>query len=179
MMKRRTFITTVLGGVAAARPLAARAQTRALPVIGFLHSAAPEGAAKNVAAFREGLRQAGYVEGQNVTIEYRWAENQYNRLPALAADLVERRVAVIVTSGATVGPLAVKQATSSIPIVFMISADPIYAGLVESLNQRRGNVTGVTFYSTPLGPKRLELLHELAQEAKTVACSPTRRTETS
>jgi ABC-type uncharacterized transport system substrate-binding protein len=170
-VNRRELIT-ILGGAAAApflRPLAARAQQPVIPVIGFLHSASPAPAASNIAAFRQALRGAGYVEGENVAIEYRFAESQYERLPALAADLVGRNVSVIVVAGASDGPLAVKRATSTIPIVFMVGGDPIHVGLVASLNPRVGNLTGATFFSTPLGPKRLELLHELVPKATSIA----------
>ena len=163
-MKRREFITH-LPFASLAWPLAASAQ-RNLPVIGFLHSGSAEGAARNVNAFRQGLRQAGYVEGQNVSIEYRWADNQYDRLPVLAAELVDRRVAVIATGGITTGPVSTKKATSTIPIVFTVGGDPIEAGLVSSLNPQSGNVTGVTFFGSQLGPKRLELLLEMVPGTK-------------
>jgi putative ABC transport system substrate-binding protein len=165
-MRRRDLI--VLFGAAAGWPRAARGQPKTIPVIGFLHSGSPEGAKGSLAAFREGLRQAGYVEGQSVTIEYRWAENQYDRLPALAAELVARRVAVIATGGVTIGPVAAKNATSTIPIVFTAGGDPIDAGLVASLNPRSGNITGATFIGTQLGPKRLELLLEMVPTAKSI-----------
>lgn len=165
-MRRRDFIA--LGGAATAWPCAARAQPKTQPVIGFLHSGSADGAEGSVAAFREGLRDAGYVEGQNLTIEYRWAENQYDRLPALAAELVARRVDVIATGGVTIGPVAVKNATSTIPIVFTVGGDPIEAGLVASLNSRSGNVTGATFIGSQLGPKRLELLLEMVPSAKSI-----------
>jgi len=173
-MNRRTFIK-LLGGIATPWPWAlptraqpARAQGGAMPVIGFMHSAARQPMERNIAAFRQALRAAGYVEGENVAFEFRFAENRYERLPELAADLVRRNVAVIVVGGASDGPLAVKRATSTIPIVFLVGGDPIGVGLVESLNPRSGNVTGVTFYSTPLGPKRLELLHELVPAARSI-----------
>jgi ABC-type uncharacterized transport system substrate-binding protein len=171
-VNRRQLIGLLGGAVTAPAvhwSFAARAQRPAVPVIGFLHSASPAPAARNIAAFRQTLRNAGYVEGENVTIEYRFAESQYDRLPALAADLVARRVSVIVAAGASDGPLAVKRATSTIPIVFMVGGDPIHVGLVASLNPRVGNLTGATFFSTPLGPKRLELLHELVPKATSIA----------
>jgi len=166
-MRRRDFITLV--GTASAWPTLSRAQQRSTPVIGFLHSGSAAPAAKNVDAFRQALRDTGYIEGQNVAIEYRWAENRYEHLPALAADLVGRRVSVIVACGVTNGALAAKQLTSTIPIIFVIGSDPIASGLVPSLNSRSGNVTGTTFFGGHLGPKRLELLHELAPAVKSVA----------
>jgi len=165
-MRRRDFI--VLFGTAATWPRSARAQPKAIPVIGFLHSGSAQGAANNVEVLRQTLRETGYVEGQNVTIEYRWAENQYDRLPALAADLVARQVTMIMTCGATIGSVSAKKATSTIPIVFVVGGDPIDAGLVASLNPRSGNVTGATFFGSQLGPKRLELLLELVPGAKSV-----------
>jgi putative tryptophan/tyrosine transport system substrate-binding protein len=168
MIARRAFIT-LLGGAAALWPVIARAQQPTMPLVGFLSGAASDPFKHLVAAFRQGMRENGFVEGQNATVEYRWAEGQYERLPLLAADLAARQVAVIAATGGTQAALAAKAATSTIPIVFSSGIDPITAGLVPSLNRPGGNVTGVYLLISELDPKKLGLLRELVPAASVIA----------
>jgi putative ABC transport system substrate-binding protein len=164
----RRELLAALGGAAAAWPLAARAQRATMPVVGFLHGGSPGERAQFIAAFRQGLGAAGYVEGQNVTVEYRWAEEQFDRLPALAAELVRRRVSVIATPAGSVATVAAKAATTTIPIVFGSEHDPIKAGLVTSFNRPSGNATGIYYFSGGLGEKRLGLIRELLPRAELI-----------
>jgi len=168
-MRRREFIKVIGGAGLVAWPVASRAQPSSAPVIGFLNSASPDLLADRVRAFRKGLSEVGYVEGRNVAIEYRWAENRFDSLPDLASDLVRRNVNVIVTGYNLAAAQAAKAATNTIPIVFASGADPVKAGLVASLNQPSGNITGVNILANELVPKQVEVLHELVPAATTIA----------
>jgi putative ABC transport system substrate-binding protein len=167
MIKRRDFI--LLGGAAAAWPMAARGQQPAMPVVGFFSAQSPDGFTEQLRSFRQGLKEAGYAEGENVAVEYRWAENRMDRLPALVAELVRRRVAVIAASGGPPAVLAAKAATTTIPVVFITGDDPVRLGFVTSFARPDGNLTGISFFNAELAAKRLELLREMVPSAARVA----------
>src|SRR5438034_1313139 len=170
-MRRREF-TALVGGVGlllAVKVRRARAQQPAMPVVGFLHPSSPDAYSERLRAFRQGLKDAGFVEGENVTIEYRWADNQLDRLPALAAELVRRQVAVIVTGGGFPPAFAARAATTTIPIVFLVAEGPVKLGVVASLARPGGNLTGINFFGAELAAKRLELLRELVPAAARIA----------
>ena len=167
-MRRRDFLRVIPGSVAV-WPLTVRAQKAAMPVIGFLNSTSLEGMAERLVEFRQGLKENGFVEGENIAIEYRWAENQIDRLPALVTELVQRRVAVIVAPGGAALPLSVKAATTAIPCVFLVNEDPVKLGLVASLARPDGNLTGVNFFTNELVAKRLQLLRQLVPAANRIA----------
>jgi putative tryptophan/tyrosine transport system substrate-binding protein len=167
-MKRREFVA-LLGGAAVTWPLAAHAQQPGLPVVGFVHTLSPESVPHFVAAFQQGLKEVGYVEGQNLAVEYRWAQGRYDRLPGLIDDLVRRRVAVIAATGGDPSPQIAKAATQTIPIVFTANSDPVREGLVANLNRPGGNLTGITIFGPAAVTKRMQLMHELMPKAATIA----------